>query len=105
MIGDAGLDILRDGNSTPWLQDLVQQAATKLGYQSHFFTRAGAIEDDHIPFAKIGVPVVDLIDFDYGFSNVFWHSTEDTLDKLSPESLEIVGSTVVNTVPLIDGKK
>lgn len=36
MIGDAGLDILRDGNSTPWLQDLVQQAATKLGYQSHF---------------------------------------------------------------------
>lgn len=49
--------------------------------------------------------MVDLIDFDYGFSNVFWHSTEDTLDKLSPESLEIVGSTVVNTVTLIDGKK
>ncbi len=105
MIGDAGLDILRDTNSTPWLLDMVQQAATKLGYQSHFFARADAIEDDHIPFGKLGVPVVDLIDFDYGFSNVFWHSTEDTMDKLSPESLEIVGSTVVNTVQLIGAKK
>jgi glutaminyl-peptide cyclotransferase len=105
MIGDAGLDVLRDANSTPWLQQLVQDAATKLGYQSHFFGRTDGIEDDHIPFAKLGVPVVDLIDFDYGFSNVFWHSTEDTLDKLSPESLEIVGSTVVNTVPLIDARK
>lgn len=105
MIGDADLDILKDLNSTRWLQQLVFDAASKLGYQSHFFAQAGGIEDDHIPFAKLGVPVVDLIDFDYGFSNVFWHSTEDTLDKLSPQSLEIVGSVVVNTVPLINEKK
>src|SRR5581483_5720841 len=105
MIGDADLSIMKDGNSTPWLQQVVYDAAKKLGYQSHFFTRASAIEDDHIPFAKLGVPVVDLIDFDYGFSNVFWHSPEDTLDKLSPQSLAIVGSVIVNTVPLIDERK
>src|SRR5579864_640278 len=105
MIGDADLDILKDLNSTPWLQQLVYDAAAKLGYQSHFFAQANAIEDDHLPFAKLGVPVVDLIDFDYGFSNVFWHSPGDTLDKLSPQSLEIVGSVVVNTVPLINATK
>jgi len=105
MIGDADLGLLKDLNSTPWLQQLVYDAAAKLGYQSHFFAQANAIEDDHLPFAKLGVPVVDLIDFDYGFSNVFWHSPEDTLDKLSPQSLEIVGSVVVNTVALINGKK
>lgn len=105
MIGDADLDVLKDLNSTPWLQQLVHDAASKLGYQSHFFAQASNIEDDHLPFARLGVPVVDLIDFDYGFSNVFWHSPEDTLDKLSPQSLEIVGSVVVNTIPLINQKK
>lgn len=105
MIGDADLNVLRDAASTPWLQQLVYDAATKLGYQSHFFGRTSAVEDDHIPFAKLGVPVVDLIDFDYGYGNVFWHSNEDTLDKLSPDSLEIIGSTVVNSIPLIDAKK
>lgn len=105
MIGDADLNVDRDVNSTPWLLDLVQNAAGRLGYQSHFFRRTIGIEDDHLPFAKLGVPVADLIDFDYGFSNVFWHSNEDTIDKLSPQSLEIVGSVVVNAVPLLDAKK
>ncbi len=105
MIGDADLNVLRDADSTAWLQKMVYDAASKLGYQSHFFGRNSAVEDDHIPFAKLGVPVVDLIDFDYGYGNVFWHSNDDTLDKLSSDSLEIVGSTVVNTVPLIDAKK
>ena len=49
-------------------------AATRLGYQSHFFARQIAVEDDHLPFAKLGVPVADLIDFDYGYNNVFWHT-------------------------------
>ena len=74
MIGDADLDILKDTNSTPWLNDMVYQAATNLGYQSHFFRMSAAMGDDHIPFSKVGVPVVDIIDFDYGYHNVFWHT-------------------------------
>jgi glutaminyl-peptide cyclotransferase len=104
MIGDADLDILKDTDSTPWLNDLVFQAATNLGYQSHFFQQTTAMEDDHIPFAKIGVPVVDLIDFSYGYHNVFWHTPEDTVDKLSPQSLAITGDVVLETIRLVNAK-
>jgi len=104
MIGDADLNIDRDQNSTGWLEDLVYQAASKLGYQSHFFARTLPMEDDHIPFAKAGVPVADLIDFDYGYNNVFWHTTQDTLDKLSPKSLEITGDVLLESVRMIDQK-
>ncbi|HJT72060.1 MAG TPA: M28 family peptidase [Terriglobales bacterium] len=102
MIGDADLNIDRDTNSSSWLLDLVLQAATQLGVQSHFFARQGPIEDDHMPFVKLGVPSVDLIDLDYGYNNVFWHSTEDTVDKLSPKSLQIVGTVTLETVRLIE---
>jgi Zn-dependent M28 family amino/carboxypeptidase len=104
MIGDADLNIDRDQNSTAWLEDLVFQAASKFGYQSYFFSRSLLVEDDHIPFAKAGVPVADLIDFDYGYANVFWHTTQDTLDKLSPKSLEITGDVLLETVRLLDQK-
>ena len=89
MIGDADLDIQKETNSTPWLSELVYQAATNLGYQSHFYESGGAIDDDHLPFLKIGVPAVDIIDLDYGYNNVYHHSVQDTLDKLSPQSLAI----------------
>jgi glutaminyl-peptide cyclotransferase len=103
MIGDADLNVDRDGNSTPWLEDVVYEAATRLGYQSHFFARTEpGVEDDHIPFVKKGVPSADLIDFDYGYNDVFWHTVQDTVDKLSPKSLEIVGSTVLETVGILD---
>jgi glutaminyl-peptide cyclotransferase len=102
MIGDADLDIQRDENSTPWLSDLVLQAATTLGYQSHFFQTKTAIEDDHMPFQKIGVPVVDIIDIDYGYANSYHHTTQDTLDKLSPKSLQIVGDVVLQTIQYLN---
>lgn len=103
MIGDADLNIDRDTNSTPWLEDVVYEAATRLGYQSHFFARTvPGMEDDHIPFVKRGVPAADVIDFDYGYDNVFWHTPQDTIDKLSPKSLEIVGSTMLETVRILD---
>lgn len=101
MIGDADLNIDRDSNSTPALLAVVEQAATRLGYQSHFFRREIAAEDDHQPFAAAGVPVADLIDFDYGYGNAFWHTQEDTLDKLSPRSLEIVGNVVLESVRML----
>jgi glutaminyl-peptide cyclotransferase len=102
MIGDADLNIDRDQNSTSWLEDLVYQAATRLGYQSHFFVRALPMDDDHKPFVERGVPSADLIDFEYGYNNVFWHTTQDTVDKLSPKSLEIVGKVTLETVRLLD---
>ena len=102
MIGDADLNIDRDTASTPWLSDLVYEAATNLGHQSHFYERSSPMEDDHRPFAAIGVPVVDLIDFDYGYNNVFWHTPNDTVDKLSPRSLQIVGDVILETVRLLN---
>jgi glutaminyl-peptide cyclotransferase len=102
MIGDADLDILRDLNSTPWLQDVVYQAATHLGYQSYFFEESNAIEDDHLPFSRIGVPVVDVIDYNYGYHGAYHHTTEDTLDKLSPKSLQIAGDVILETIRLLN---
>src|SRR5580700_360602 len=104
MIGDADLNIERDENSTPWLEDLIYQAATRLGYQSHFFARTNQIEDDHKPFMQRGIPSADLIDLEYGYNNVFWHTTQDTVDKLSPKSLEIVGMVTLETVQMLDKK-
>src|SRR5580658_10059564 len=102
MIGDADLNIEHDSNSTPWLEDVVYEAATRLGYQSHFFARTMAVGDDHLPFVKRGVACADFIDFDYGYNDVFWHTTQDTVDKLSPNSLEIVGSTMLETIGILD---
>jgi Zn-dependent M28 family amino/carboxypeptidase len=104
MIGDADLNIERDQNSTPWLEDLVYKAAKSLGYQSHFFARAIPMDDDHMPFVERGVPSADLIDFDYGYNNVFWHTTQDTIDKLSPKSLQIVGMVTLETLQMLDKK-
>ncbi|HUK25341.1 MAG TPA: M28 family peptidase [Terriglobales bacterium] len=104
MIGDADLDIQRDQNSTPWLEDLVYQAATRYGYQSYFFARTIPVEDDHLPFVQRGVPSADLIDLDYGYNGVFWHTPQDTLDKLSPKSLQIAGSVILETVRLLDAR-
>jgi len=102
MIGDADLNVDRDTNSTPWLEDVVYEAATRLGYQSHFFGMQREVSDDHLPFVKRGVPSADLIDFTYGYNLAFWHTTEDTVDKLSPRSLRIVGSVVLETVRILD---
>jgi len=102
MIGDADLNIDRDLNSTPWVEDVVGEAAKRLGYQSHFFARNNKVSDDHLPFMKRGVPSADLIDFDYGYNDVFWHTPQDTVDKLSPKSLEIVGSVMLETARILD---
>jgi glutaminyl-peptide cyclotransferase len=60
------------------------------------------VTDDHQPFLKRNVPSVDLIDFNYGYNDVFWHTTQDTLDKLSPKSLAIVGSVTLETIRLLN---
>lgn len=106
MIGDKDLDILRDTSSAAWLEDVIAEAARRRGYQSYFFqTVTGMGGDDHIPFAQIGVPVADLIDFDYGYNNAFHHTTDDTIDKLSPKSLQITGDVILETIRLINGAR
>jgi Zn-dependent M28 family amino/carboxypeptidase len=102
MIGDKDLDIMRDNNSTAWLEDLVMEAATRLGYQSYFYAQTTTIEDDHLPFARVGVPVADVIDINYGYNNAYHHTTEDTLDKLSPKSLQITGDVFLETIRLLN---
>jgi len=95
MIGDEDLGILREGNSTPALLALVWKTAHDLGYGKYFLDTGFATEDDHLPFLKKGVNALDLIDFDYGPNNAYWHTEKDTMDKLSAHSLEVVGNVVV----------
>jgi Zn-dependent M28 family amino/carboxypeptidase len=102
MIGDADLNIIRTANATAWLEDLVLQAATRLGYQSFFFAESIEVEDDHISFAHVGIPVADLIDTSYGYNDSFHHTPEDTLDKLSVKSLQVSGDVILETIRLIN---
>ena len=62
------------------------------------------MEDDHGPFVKIGIPSVDLIDFTYGYNNVFWHTPDDTVDKLSAQSMAITGDVVLETIRLVNAR-
>jgi Zn-dependent M28 family amino/carboxypeptidase len=98
MIGDKNLNIRRDSNSTPWLVDIIWSAAARLGHTSAFPNDLTTIEDDHIPFVRAGVPVVDVIDLD----NPTWHTAQDNLDNVSAKSLQIVGDVIVAAVPDIE---
>jgi glutaminyl-peptide cyclotransferase len=104
MIGDKDLDILNDANSAASLREMMQKAAVKLGYAKYFRQDAGAIDDDHKPFADVGVSVLDVIDFDYGPNQAYWHTEKDTMDKLSAQSLQIVGDVVLEVVKELDAK-
>lgn len=96
MIGQTNLQIPRETNSTKWLTDLVWKTAVRLGYKGIFVDREQTIADDHQPFLDRKVPAVDLIDLD-GFTP-YWHTTQDTLDKVSPRSLAIVGHVILESV-------
>ena len=98
MIGDKDLDILKDGNSDHKLRDLVWDTADQLGYAAHFHSDMSGIEDDHVPFLRGGVPAIDLIDFSYGPNQTYWHTPQDTMDKLSANSFEIVGTVVLAVI-------
>lgn len=99
MIGDRQLDIRRDLTSTPWLVDLVWATSRKTGNGTHFLGNEIVIEDDHVPFKERGIPVIDLIDFNFGPNNSYWHTAEDTLDKVSGESMKVVGDVVLASLP------
>lgn len=93
MVGDNDLQIFYEGNSDPNLAREIWTAARQLGYEQWFIPEVRyTLMDDHIPFLRRGVPAVDIIDFDYPF----WHTTEDTADKVSPKSLEMVGKVLLS---------
>src|SRR5215831_20927704 len=94
MIGDKHLDILQDKNSDPNLRRLVWKTASDLGYQAYFTDETEPMDDDHMPFVRLGVPALDVIDFDYDP----WHKDTDTLDKIGGQSMEIVGTVMLETV-------
>ena len=104
MIGYKDLRLGRADLSTKWLQDIIWQTGKEVGYGSQFVNDTeGVGDDDHSPFLKAGVDAVDLIQLStYGPGSSYWHSKEDTLDKVSAKSLQIVGDTVIASLPKVE---
>src|SRR5690606_6446745 len=102
MIGDRDLRISREGNSiigAPEVVDLVWGVAAEAGYGNVFVPYEGTTAtDDHVELQQVGIRAIDLIDFSYGPGNSYWHTPEDTIDKISAESLGIVGDVALRLV-------
>jgi Zn-dependent M28 family amino/carboxypeptidase len=101
MVGDRDLSIEWETNSTSWLRKIVWSSAGKFRYGEYFTSKARRITDDHVPFLSYGIPSIDIIDFHYGpksRTNEYWHTPEDTLDKVSPTSLKIIGDVVIESI-------
>ncbi len=95
MIGDKDLQITLPADDD---EDLVQEVlaiAREQGVENHFRRHRNAVIDDHVPFKRAGIPAVDLIDFEFGPNNTYWHTNADTLDKISEDSLRIVGNVTI----------
>jgi glutaminyl-peptide cyclotransferase len=105
MIGWKNMNITREGNSTPWLEDLLAKAARDTGHSKYVFRESMAVDDDHIPFRQRGVPVLDIIDYQYGTAadpEAFHHTALDTMDKVSAQSLQVSADLFLEVVKLID---
>ncbi len=95
MLGDRDFTPALASNGTPALNRTLRQAAAKRG---HALPSAGSIIDDHVPFWAEGWQAADVIDFDFGPGNSWWHTPEDSLDKLSATSLAHAAAIVVQTI-------
>lgn len=101
MVGDRNLNISVPRNSSKQLVKELFFAAHELGVRAQFGIGPGSILDDHVPFLVAGMPAIDVIDFDYGSApglNDYWHTTNDTLNKLSVKSLQTAGDTILRMV-------
>lgn len=98
MVGDKDLQFYQEGYSMSAAPEVVQrvwQTAERLGYSKVFIPRAGqTLIDDHVPLQQVGIRAIDVIDFDFPYH----HTTEDTIDQVSAESLQIVGDVAVALV-------
>ena len=99
LMGYKNLELGRDPMSTRWLQDIIWQTGRELGHKKIFVDREEGIGgDDHEPFLRAEVPAVDLIQLS-GYPH--WHKADDTMDKVSAQSMKIVGDTVIASLPKI----
>ena len=88
MVGDSDQQIFYERNSDANLSQRIWNLAAQLGFWETFIPQQRhSLLDDHIPFAQKGIPAIDIIDFDYPY----WHTVQDTPDKVSPTSLQRVG--------------
>ena len=105
MIGDSDLDLYFEQNSNPALRAEIWAVAARLGYSDSFIARPKySLLDDHTPFLEAGIPAVDIIDFNFGLFNRHWHTSNDTLDKVGPQSLKITGEIVLRLVDKLSAK-
>jgi glutaminyl-peptide cyclotransferase len=104
MIGQKKLHIMREANSTKWLTDLIWKTADRLGYSDIFLNSEAEASDDHVPFIERGVPAADIIDLQDYIQEGYWHTTQDTLDKLSPRNIAIVGHVILASVNELQDK-
>ncbi len=97
MVGDADLNLYQEGYSLTYARpyvDLVWRTAQELGYPEFIPRAQYYVVDDHVRLLRVGVPCIDIIDFDYPY----WHTLQDTPDKCSPESLEKVGRVLERVI-------
>jgi len=97
MVGDADLNLYQEGYSLTYAKayvDLVWQTAQQLGYPEFIPRARYYVVDDHVRLLRVGVPCIDIIDFDYPY----WHTLQDTPDKCSPESLQKVGRVLEHVI-------
>jgi len=96
----------RESYSTKWLVDLVWDAAKKLGYSNIFVNDPSQVEDDHQSFLRRNVPSVDVIDLDNGPDGdvYYWHTPQDSLDKISAKTLGIVGHVFLESVKQLQSR-
>jgi Zn-dependent M28 family amino/carboxypeptidase len=98
MVGDKDLQIHQEGNSLAFAPEVVRsvwRVAAARGYERQFVPDVRhTLTDDHVALQKVGIHAIDVVDFDYPY----WHTTEDTIDKVSAESLQIVGDVAVSLV-------
>jgi glutaminyl-peptide cyclotransferase len=107
MIGDKDLNILEETGSTSWLRAIFRQAAANTHHSANVFQTQGSVGDDHLPFLRRGVPSLDIIDIDYGprtssMPDGYHHTVQDTIDKISPKSLQISADLFLETIRLIN---
>lgn len=101
MLGDRDLSISVPANGNPVLAKIAIAAAKRAGYPGLVKTVADHVKDDHVPFIEKGYKAIDLIDFSYGPGNSYWHTPDDTMDKISERSLLKSGRLVVEMLNIL----
>jgi hypothetical protein len=98
MVGPTNPVFKRESNSTPWLTDILWSTAARLGYGKVFINELANVSDDHFSFLNRDIAAADIIDLDVPY----WHTTQDTLDKVDPRALAITGHVLIESLPELE---